>query len=80
MSEEPFSLIPRPFIHSSITLKGSRYGSGNFRQDVLTMIDFYNRGMLLLDELVSRELKLDEINEGFDAMVRGEVARSVVSF
>ena len=80
MTDEPFSLMPRSFIHSSITLKGSRYGSGNFPRDVLTMIDFYNRGMLKLDELVSRELKLDDINEGFDAMVRGEVARSIVSF
>jgi S-(hydroxymethyl)glutathione dehydrogenase/alcohol dehydrogenase len=80
MSEKPFSLVPRTFNHANIALKGSRYGSSNFREDVPKMIDFYRKGMLLLDELVSREIELDEINEGFAAMERGEIARAVLTF
>jgi S-(hydroxymethyl)glutathione dehydrogenase/alcohol dehydrogenase len=80
MSEEPVTFVPRPFIHSNISLKGSRYGSSNFRQDVYKMIDLYRSGMLLLDELVSREINLQSVNVGFDAMQRGEVARSVIIF
>ena len=37
-------------------------------------------GRLKLDELVSRRIRLDEINDGFDAMKAGEVARSVIMF
>lgn len=80
LGEKPFSLVPRPFIHGNKTVKGSLYGSSNFRQDALKLIDLYDRGLLILDELVSRELELDRINEGFEAMVKGEVARSIVTF
>jgi S-(hydroxymethyl)glutathione dehydrogenase/alcohol dehydrogenase len=43
-------------------------------------VDLYLSGRLKLDELVSRRIALDEINEGFEAMRRGEVARSVIVF
>jgi Zn-dependent alcohol dehydrogenase len=80
LGNEPFTLIPRPFIHANKTIKGSLYGSCDFALDVHKLLDFYARGMLMLDELVSKELKLEDINEGFEAMVRGEVARSIVVF
>jgi Zn-dependent alcohol dehydrogenase len=80
LGERPFSLVPRPFIHGNKTVRGSLYGTSNFRQDVLKLIDLYDRGLLILDDLVSRELELDQINEGFEAMIKGEVARSVVTF
>jgi S-(hydroxymethyl)glutathione dehydrogenase/alcohol dehydrogenase len=35
---------------------------------------------LKLDELVSARIGLEQINDGFDAMRRGEVARSVIEF
>ena len=37
-------------------------------------------GPLKLDELVSARIKLEEVNEGFDGMKAGEVARSVIIF
>jgi S-(hydroxymethyl)glutathione dehydrogenase/alcohol dehydrogenase len=43
-------------------------------------VDLYLQGRLMLDELVSRRITLDEINDGFDAMKAGEVARSVITF
>jgi S-(hydroxymethyl)glutathione dehydrogenase/alcohol dehydrogenase len=43
-------------------------------------IDLYLQGRLKLDELVSARIRLDEVNDGFEAMTRGEVARSVIVF
>src|SRR3984893_1795527 len=40
----------------------------------------YLDGALMLDELISRRIKLDEINQGFDALKRGETIRSVIMF
>jgi S-(hydroxymethyl)glutathione dehydrogenase / alcohol dehydrogenase len=34
----------------------------------------------MLDELVSRRIRLEEINDGFAALKRGETIRSVVMF
>ena len=38
----------------------------------------YLDGKLKLDELITRRLKLEDINAGFDAMTRGELVRAVV--
>ena len=37
-------------------------------------------GELKLDELISRTIKVDDVNEAFEAMEKGEVARSVISY
>jgi S-(hydroxymethyl)glutathione dehydrogenase/alcohol dehydrogenase len=61
-------------------LQGSNMGSNRFRVDMPRYIDLYLQGRLKLDELVSRRISLDEVNDGFDAMKAGEVARSVIVF
>jgi S-(hydroxymethyl)glutathione dehydrogenase/alcohol dehydrogenase len=61
-------------------LMGSNMGSNRFRVDMPRYIDLYLDGRLKLDELVSRRIGLDEVNDGFDAMKAGEVARSVIMF
>ena len=62
------------------TVKGCWYGSSDVRRDVPRLIDLYRKGELKLDELISREIKLDAINDAFEAMKTGEVARSVVVY
>ena len=61
-------------------LMGSNMGSNRFRVDMPRYIDLYLDGRLKLDELVSRRIGLDGVNDGFDAMKVGEVARSVIMF
>jgi S-(hydroxymethyl)glutathione dehydrogenase/alcohol dehydrogenase len=61
-------------------LQGSNMGSNRFRVDMPRYIDMYLDGRLKLDELVSRRITLDEVNDGFDAMKSGELARSVIVF
>ncbi len=61
-------------------IQGSLMGSNRFRQDMPRYIDLYLEGRLKLDELVSARIDLPAVNDGFAAMVRGEVARSVIVF
>jgi S-(hydroxymethyl)glutathione dehydrogenase/alcohol dehydrogenase len=61
-------------------IQGSNMGSNRFRIDMPRYVDLYLSGRLKLDELVSARIGLDQINDGFDAMRRGEVARSVIEF
>jgi S-(hydroxymethyl)glutathione dehydrogenase/alcohol dehydrogenase len=58
----------------------SSYGGARPSRDFPWLVNEYLRGNLLLDELVTRRLTLDEINDGFDAMRRGEGIRSVIVF
>jgi len=60
--------------------QSSMMGGGSFRVEVPRYIDFYLNGQLRLDEMVSQTLPLERINDAFDAMNKGEVARSVIAF
>ena len=61
-------------------LQGSNCGSNRFRIDIPRYIELYLQGRLKLDELVSRRIKLEQVNEAFEHIRRGEVARSVITF
>ena len=62
------------------TISGCWYGSSNVQQDVPKLLELYREGKLKLDELVSRTIELDEVNDAFAAMQTGEVARSVIVY
>ena len=62
------------------TVKGCWYGSSNVQKDVIKLLDLYKKGELKLDELISRTIKIDDVNDAFDAMQTGEIARSVISY
>jgi len=61
-------------------IQGSNMGSNRFRVDMPRFVDFYLNGKLHLDDLISRRIKLEEVNEGMEALKTGEVARSVIMF
>ena len=61
-------------------IQGSNMGSNRFRVDMPRYVDMYLAGKLKLDELVSARRPLEEVNEAFDDMKAGEVARSVIMF
>ena len=61
-------------------LTGSNMGSNQFRTDMPRFVDMYLDGRLLLDEMVSQTIELEQINEGFEEMKTGKVARSVITF
>ena len=61
-------------------IQGCSMGSNRFKVDMPRYIDLYLQGRLRLDEMITRRMKLDEVNEAFRAMKAGEVARSVLMF
>jgi S-(hydroxymethyl)glutathione dehydrogenase/alcohol dehydrogenase len=61
-------------------MQGSNMGSNRFRVDMPRFVDFYLQGRLHLDDLISRRIKLEDVNEGMEALKTGEVARSVIMF
>ena len=61
-------------------IQGSSMGSNRFRTDMPRYVEFYRQGRLKLDELVTRRLPLEEVNEAFGYMKEGSVARSVIVF
>ena len=67
------------FLYLAKTVKGCWYGSSNVREDVPKLIQLYKEGKLKLEELVSREIGVDGVNEAFTAMQQGEVARSLIT-
>lgn len=60
------------------TLKSSWYGDCLPSRDFPMLIDLYLQGRLELDRFVSETIGLDEVEEAFHKMERGEVLRSVV--
>jgi S-(hydroxymethyl)glutathione dehydrogenase/alcohol dehydrogenase len=59
-------------------LIGSFYGSNSLQRDIPKLVDLYMDGKIMVDELISKRRPLNEINEAFDDMLAGEVARSVL--
>ena len=60
-------------------LKSSWYGDCLPERDFPVLIDLYLEGRLPLDKFVSERILLDEVEEAFAKMERGEVLRSVVT-
>jgi S-(hydroxymethyl)glutathione dehydrogenase/alcohol dehydrogenase len=61
-------------------IQGSLMGSNQYRTDMPRFIELYLDGRLKLDEMVSAHIPLEAVNEGYAAMKRGEVARTVIDF
>ena len=61
------------------TLKGCYYGSSRPSVDMPRMVELYLSGKLDLDGLVTRHYSLDQINEAYEDLERGEVGRGVIT-
>jgi S-(hydroxymethyl)glutathione dehydrogenase / alcohol dehydrogenase len=62
------------------TLVGSYYGGTDVRSDFHRLLRLYRTGRLDLDRMISRRIKIDEINDAMRRMERGEVVRQVIEF
>jgi S-(hydroxymethyl)glutathione dehydrogenase/alcohol dehydrogenase len=61
-------------------LVGSYYGGTDVRADFHRLLRLYKSGKLDLDRMITRRIKIDEINDALRAMERGEVVRQVIEF
>jgi Zn-dependent alcohol dehydrogenase len=62
------------------TIRGCWYGGAHVRRDVARIIGYYRDGRLKLEELISQRIALEQVNEAFEALKVGEVARSVITY
>ena len=62
------------------TLKGSYIGTCVPARDIPRYLSLYRQGRLPVDQLLSGTLRLDQINEAFDALHEGKAIRQVVVF
>ena len=62
------------------TLKGSFMGSAVPRRDIPRLLELHRAGLLPIEKLLTRTISLDQINEGFDALARGEAVRQIIRF
>jgi S-(hydroxymethyl)glutathione dehydrogenase / alcohol dehydrogenase len=74
ISTRPFQLV------TGRKWEGSAFGGARGRTDVPRIVDWYMDGKINIDDLITHKLKLDDINEGFALMKRGESIRAVVEF
>ena len=61
-------------------VRGSLFGSSNPRSDIFRMLELYDTGQLMLDELITREYTLSDINSGYDDLRSGLNLRGLIRF
>jgi S-(hydroxymethyl)glutathione dehydrogenase/alcohol dehydrogenase len=59
---------------------GTAFGGTRGRTQLPGLVDRYMRGRIKIDEMVSAELPLAQVNRAFELMHEGEVIRSVLRF
>ena len=74
ISTRPFQLV------TGRVWKGTAFGGARGRTDVPKIVDWYMDGKINIDDLITHVMPLEEINEGFELMHKGESIRSVVRF
>lgn len=59
---------------------GSYLGSAVPSRDIPAFVDLWREGRLPVEKLISDRLRLDEINEGMDALAEGRALRQILTF
>jgi S-(hydroxymethyl)glutathione dehydrogenase/alcohol dehydrogenase len=73
------SIDPQMLLQERI-LTGTSFGSTRQKVDLPMLVDLFMDGRYKLRELISRQVGLEELNQAYDALQKGEVRRSVVVY
>ncbi|WP_080054361.1 zinc-dependent alcohol dehydrogenase family protein [Spirosoma aerolatum] len=73
-------LSPTKLVADERTLQGSYIGSCVPARDIPAYISLYQAGRLPVDKLMTHKIRLDDINEGFERLAKGEAIRQVITF
>jgi NDMA-dependent alcohol dehydrogenase len=68
------------FILMNKTLCGTVFGSCNPKSDIPLLATLYESGRLLLDEMITKRYRLDEINDAYADLAAGQLIRGVIDF
>ncbi|WP_315786367.1 S-(hydroxymethyl)glutathione dehydrogenase/class III alcohol dehydrogenase [Fischerella sp. JS2] len=74
ISTRPFQLV------TGRIWKGTAFGGARGRTDVPKIVDWYMEGKINIDDLITHVMPVEEINNAFYLMHKGESIRSVVTF
>jgi NDMA-dependent alcohol dehydrogenase len=61
-------------------VRGCLFGSSNPRSDILELVSLYDSGLLKLDEVITREYTLEDVNVGYDDMLSGKNLRGLIRY
>jgi S-(hydroxymethyl)glutathione dehydrogenase / alcohol dehydrogenase len=76
---EELSVVPRMLI-AGRELTGTAFGNVKGRTQLPLLVDWYMDGRLKIDEMVTREITLDQINDAFQWMKQDQGYRYVVKY
>ncbi|AEI38285.1 MAG: S-(hydroxymethyl)glutathione dehydrogenase/class III alcohol dehydrogenase [Zymomonas mobilis subsp. pomaceae] len=74
ISTRPFQLV------TGRVWKGSAFGGVKGRTGVPKIVDWYMKGKIEIDPMITHVLSLEEINKGFDLLHEGKSIRSVIIY
>ncbi len=73
-------LSPTKLVADERTLQGSYIGSCVPARDIPAYISLYQAGRLPVDKLLTHKLQLDDVNEGFERLAKGDAIRQIITF
>ncbi|OBI01008.1 NDMA-dependent alcohol dehydrogenase [Mycobacterium scrofulaceum] len=62
------------------SLRGSLFGGGNPQHDLPAILELYKLGQINLDDMVTREYTLEQINDGYRDMLEGRNVRGIIRY
>ena len=60
--------------------QGTIFGGGNPQYDIPQLLTMYKAGKLNLDDMITRQYKLEQINDGYQDMLDGKNIRGVIRY
>lgn len=75
---ETAAIEPTMLTRQEKTIRGCYYGSSRPRQDMPRILDWYSRGLINIDDLITRKYALDDINRAYQDLERDTVGRGVI--
>ncbi|MBS1692002.1 MAG: NDMA-dependent alcohol dehydrogenase [Actinobacteria bacterium] len=61
-------------------LQGTLFGGGNPHYDIPQLLSMYKSGKLNLDDMVTRQYTLEQINDGYQDMLDGKNIRGIIRY
>ena len=74
ISTRPFQLV------TGRVWRGSAFGGARGRTDVPKIVDWYMDGKINIDDLITNVMPIEQVNEAFDLMHKGDAIRTVLTF
>ena len=73
-------ISPVSLVGQEKSLKGSYLGSCVPSRDIPAYIELYKTGRLDVGKLISHRIKLEDINDGFERLAKGDALRQIILF